>query len=222
MCAALFGLMAVCSTTVFSAGVRQPRGDLAARPRSSRNAAPVEIEVQVPVGCDDDAVDARDVAEGAGELLRDRLAAPCAACGRAETRRSPPDRRAPDWAAPRRRRAGTSARPNWRSNRVGDGVVDVSLNAENHGWSTAIASIRLRARAVTARRTVMFDTITVRDPAAPRALRSRPACSRSRAGDGDRRRASSSSAVDLAHAHVLRAGPLIVSRRSASRRTTAG
>ena len=59
MCAALFGLMAVCSTIVFSARTARARTLAAADARDQERRA-IEREVQVAVRCRDHARDARD------------------------------------------------------------------------------------------------------------------------------------------------------------------
>ena len=78
MCAALFGLIAVCSTMALPR--RRPRrGGRRARAASSRNAAALEKEVQVAVRRRGDLPDALERSERAGDLLRDgarRLAQP--------------------------------------------------------------------------------------------------------------------------------------------------
>ena len=70
MCAALFGLIAVCSTIVFStAGAI--RRDLPTHARGEER-RPLEKQVQIAVRRGDDAGDARDGAERLRQLLRDR------------------------------------------------------------------------------------------------------------------------------------------------------
>ena len=77
MCAALFGLIAVCSTMVLSgaAGVTDVNGDGRDGPGASQRSElrrPIEEEVHVAVRRGLDAGEPVDLAEGADDLLRDR------------------------------------------------------------------------------------------------------------------------------------------------------
>ena len=70
MCAALFGLIAVCSTIVLSGC---DRATVHRRPRSARQEerGPVEEQIQIAVRARVDARDARDRAECRRQFLRD-------------------------------------------------------------------------------------------------------------------------------------------------------
>ena len=97
-----------------------------------RNAGAVEVEVQVAVRRRDDARDAGNRAERRGELLRDRARRLAQRARELERDR---DGEIAERAVGRhldreRRHVGDAELP---ADRVGDRVVDASLNAQNHG-----------------------------------------------------------------------------------------
>ena len=72
MCAALFGLMAVCSTIVLPASAAGRAAGAAEAERAPQERRAIEKTVQVAVRRGLDARDAVDRAERAGQFLRDR------------------------------------------------------------------------------------------------------------------------------------------------------
>ena len=129
MCAALFGLIAVCSTMVFSAGAGNGR-DLAAKARQKKR-APVEKEIEVAVRRGVDARDARDRLHGGRELLRDGARRLLERSRELEgDRHGQVAERAVGRHLDRKRRDVGDAL--LARHRVGDGVVKVSLKIQNH------------------------------------------------------------------------------------------
>ena len=112
---------------------------LAARPRQ-QELAPIEIEVQVSRRRRVDAADAGNGTQGVGDLLGDRFRRFAQRAGELKRDR---DRQIAHGPAGRHldsegRNLGQAERP---ADRVGDGVVYVALNAENHEWSSTVRGL---------------------------------------------------------------------------------
>ena len=96
MCAALFGLIAVCSTMVFRRRGRRATAGGPLRASGAATTRPLEEEIQVAVGCGLDARDALDGAEAAAiscAMARGAFRSRRASSNATGTARSPSARR---------------------------------------------------------------------------------------------------------------------------------